>query len=91
MLWLSVGFHALPWHGRRRRRRWAKLFDPTGYYRGCIPCSLGATVVHVICIQTLNKAYRSVAERLTDWENHRTEEVIHPGSLVVTSDSAAWV
>lgn len=52
------------------------MFDANGYYRGCVPCSLGATVVHVICIQTWNKVYRSVATRLTDRENHRTEEVI---------------
>lgn len=49
-------------------------FDSNGYYRGYIPASLGATVVHVIFIQGWNKVYRSVATRLTDRENHRTEE-----------------
>lgn len=36
---------------------------------------MGATVVHVIFIQGWNKVYRSVATRLTERENHRTEEV----------------
>ncbi|CAM9171897.1 unnamed protein product [Scytosiphon promiscuus] len=49
-------------------------FDSNGYYRGYIPASLGATVVHVIFIQGWNKVYRTVATRLTDRENHRTEE-----------------
>lgn len=52
-----------------------QAFDSNGYYRGYIPASLGATVVHVIFIQGWNKVYRSVATRLTDRENHRTEEV----------------
>ncbi|CAM9119005.1 unnamed protein product, partial [Hapterophycus canaliculatus] len=47
-------------------------FDSNGYYRGYIPASLGATVVHVIFIQGWNKVYRTVATRLTDRENHRT-------------------
>ena len=53
-----------------------QAFDSNGYYRGYIPASLGATVVHVIFIQGWNKVYRSVATRLTDRENHRTEEVL---------------
>lgn len=52
-----------------------QAFDSNGYYRGYIPASLGATVVHVIFIQGWNKVYRSVATKLTDRENHRTEEV----------------
>lgn len=52
-----------------------QAFDSNGYYRGYIPASLGATVVHVIFIQGWNTVYRSVATRLTDRENHRTEEV----------------
>ncbi|CBJ25617.1 conserved unknown protein [Ectocarpus siliculosus] len=49
-------------------------FDANGYYRGYIPASLGATVIHVLCIQNWNKVYRTVATHLTDRENHPTEE-----------------
>lgn len=52
-----------------------KVFDSKGYYAGYVPASLGATVVHVIFIQAWNKIYRKVATRLTERENHRTEEV----------------
>ncbi|CAM9401930.1 unnamed protein product, partial [Laminaria digitata] len=50
------------------------VFDSKGYYAGYVPASLGATVVHVIFIQAWNKIYRKVATRLTEKENHRTEE-----------------
>uniref|UniRef100_A0A7S1U8V0 Anoctamin transmembrane domain-containing protein n=1 Tax=Phaeomonas parva TaxID=124430 RepID=A0A7S1U8V0_9STRA len=36
--------------------------------------ALGPTVLHVAVIFTLNTLYREVAEVLTEWENHRTEE-----------------
>lgn len=52
-----------------------KVFDSKGYYAGYVPASLGATVVHVVFIQAWNKIYRKVATRLTERENHRTEEV----------------
>ena len=52
-----------------------KVFDSNGYYAGYVPASLGATIVHVIFIQAWNKIYRKVATRLTERENHRTEEV----------------
>lgn len=65
-----------------------QAFDSNGYYRGYIPASLGATVVHVIFIQGWNKVYRSVATWLTDRENHRTEEVCMD-SIRYTSGSPA--
>lgn len=53
------------------------IFDPNSanFVVGLIP-----TVMHVAIIQGLNKLYTRVAERLTDWENHKTEQV---GELLV--------
>jgi hypothetical protein len=33
-------------------------------------------LAHTLVILGLNAAYRVVAERLTDWENHRTQQVV---------------
>lgn len=58
----------------------AQVLDSNGYYRGYVPRSLGATVLHIFFIQSWNKVYRSVATSLTNWENHRTEEVMKQGA-----------
>lgn len=48
------------------------IFDPltVNMIVGLIP-----TVIHVAVIQTLNMIFRRIAELLTEWENHKTEEV----------------
>ncbi|CAM9723991.1 unnamed protein product [Chrysoparadoxa australica] len=48
------------------------IFDANGYWLGYLPKSLGPTILHVLVINNLNAAYRAMAEKLTDWENHRT-------------------
>ncbi|CAN0380365.1 unnamed protein product [Ascophyllum nodosum] len=62
----------LPWISKFAERGGA--FDSQGFYCGCIPLGLGATVVHVVMIQGWNKVYRKVATRLTERENHCTED-----------------
>eukprot|EP00929_Paragymnodinium_shiwhaense_P067205 TRINITY_DN33835_c0_g1_i1.p1 TRINITY_DN33835_c0_g1~~TRINITY_DN33835_c0_g1_i1.p1 ORF type:complete len:900 (-),score=238.81 TRINITY_DN33835_c0_g1_i1:185-2884(-) len=51
------------------------VFDPAGdgdpLFFGYI--TFVPVILHVIVIMFLNKAYRHVAEVLTEWENHRTE------------------
>lgn len=46
------------------------IFDPMNTILCNIP-----VLVRVFTIQALNKTYRRVAEVLTNWENHRTEQV----------------
>ena len=57
------------------------IFDPnqTEYF-GII--ALIPTMLHVVVIMQLNALYRSVAERLTEWENHRLKEE-HENSLIL--------
>jgi len=52
------------------------VFDPEAW-TGMLPAVLHAAVIFL-----LNKAYRHVAEALTDLENHRTQEA-HDNSLIV--------
>jgi len=53
-----------------------EVFDPN------TTVGLTPTVLHVIVILGLNSLYRLVAEQLTEWENHRTEED-HEQSLII--------
>lgn len=43
------------------------VFDVTSSWRPFIP-----TILHAVCIFTLNNLYRLVSKKLTDWENHMT-------------------
>eukprot|EP00210_Caulerpa_lentillifera_P003186 g3044.t2 len=54
-----------------------EIFDPTNSVLHYIP-----VLLHVLTIQVLNRNYRKVAEVLTDWENHRTEQA-HESSLIL--------
>lgn len=54
-----------------------QLFDATSSWRSYLP-----VIIHVLCMFTLNSTYRTVAEMLTDWENHETH-ASHRNSLIV--------
>lgn len=54
-----------------------QLLDATSAWRSLIPVG-----IHVAFIFTLNQIYRTIAEALTNWENHETE-INHKNSLVV--------
>lgn len=45
-----------------------QIFDAASWWRALLPA-----VIHVACINALNKIYRVMAEILTNWENHETE------------------
>lgn len=49
------------------------VFDPDGGGPLGGWLSLVPTLLHVIVIGLLNATFRRIAERLTEWENHRTE------------------
>ncbi|GMH43041.1 hypothetical protein BSKO_10963 [Bryopsis sp. KO-2023] len=56
-----------------------EIFDPQG---ANMLLTLIPTFIHVAVIQTLNRIYRKVAEDLTEWENHKTEQS-HENSLIL--------
>jgi len=45
------------------------IFDQYHPWKSFIP-----TIIHVAMIFTLNSTYRNIAEMLTEWENHETED-----------------
>jgi len=45
-----------------------ELFDAMSSWKSFLP-----VIVHALSIQTLNKIYREMATRLTDWENHQSQ------------------
>ena len=53
------------------------IFDAESYWKCYIP-----VVLHSGCIYTLNTIYRIIAKKLTDWENHRTQD-IYDNSLIL--------
>eukprot|EP00978_Attheya_sp_CCMP212_P000692 scaffold1386_cov55-Attheya_sp.AAC.3 len=53
------------------------LFDVASQWMCFVP-----VVVHVMCMMTMNAAYRHVATRLTEWENHETEND-HRNSIIL--------
>jgi len=59
--------------------KWAspgQLFDPNGRYFFVPGLS------HAVCIMNLNSLYRLIATRLTEWENHETDEEFESSLLV---------
>ena len=83
-------------HPRDDRERWASdhdhpfyypflaklaeegdIFDAASYWRCYIPVTL-----HVCVVMMMNMAYRQVAEKLTEWENHETM-LSHENSLIL--------
>lgn len=53
------------------------LFDAASQWKCFIP-----VVLHAVCIMTMNINYRHVAEAMTNWENHETENS-HANSLIL--------
>ena len=53
------------------------VFDAKSSWRCFIP-----VIIHALCILTLNTLYRSVAKKLTDWENHETKRA-YDNSLIL--------
>jgi len=54
-----------------------QLFDSKSTWRSLLP-----VVLHSVCIFSLNRIYREVAEALTSWENHETS-LNHRNSLIL--------
>uniref|UniRef100_A0A0G4FED9 Anoctamin transmembrane domain-containing protein n=1 Tax=Chromera velia CCMP2878 TaxID=1169474 RepID=A0A0G4FED9_9ALVE len=44
------------------------LFDAEDMVKGCIPI-----VLHAVMVTLLNEAFQNLSERLTEWENYRTQ------------------
>ena len=54
-----------------------EIFDPNATFTSLIP-----VILHTIVIMFLNGQYRSVAETLTEWENHKTVHD-HENALII--------
>ena len=53
------------------------IFDAASHWKCFLP-----VVLHVMVVMIMNKAYRGVAEKLTEWENHETT-LGHENSLIL--------
>jgi len=54
-----------------------QIFDKTSIWRQYLPL-----IIHVIAIRQLNTVYSTIAEALTNWENHETK-LEHNNSLIL--------
>ena len=66
--WHEGTLHPFHWPMLSRLAEPGEIFDMTSSWRSLIPA-----VLHVATIFTFNTIYRSVAIRLTKWENHQTQ------------------
>ena len=53
------------------------VFDAASHWKCFLP-----VIIHVLVVMAMNKLYRRVAEKLTDWENHETK-IGHENSLII--------